>query len=630
MRLCRIAIRNFRCIESIEIRPLNYTTLIGPNNAGKSSVLRAIEIFLNQSVPELDEWRKGHETEPIEIEAEFDEILDWERNTSGASGLVHADRIKLRLRVLPPDLAASKKKPELIFECMKPEETIEGFFDTWADLDQAYKTIANELSINGSSWRNGANRERVRQEIRKRHPEKVQSGQVRWTSEGLSIDAALKQALPQAQLIPAVRDASSDGSPGASTSFGLLLKSIILPAIEGSTEYVALLNAVRALEQKLKGDGPGEIQAIKNLADAISDKLSSLITAKVTLGMDATDAGKFIGSNTLLRLDDGTPTRIALQGHGLQRALVFAMLEIIATQKATGAAAEGQQPERRSTVLLFEEPELFMHPHMMRRLKEALTQIGARPEWQVIVSTHSPFLIDIGNDRRSLVIHKRSSPMVSPTVTQLATDPLEGNTKKEERERLRAVLDFHPTVCEAFFAKNVVLVEGDTELAALVRQDALYRLASVNLDIVRDTTFVSCDGKWTIVPIARLLREFGVPVRVVHDADRKGLSEEELRARPGHEWHANARIEEAAGAGSCHAVGDTFEDVLSTPGVPFESSEDKPYRAWRRIRELCTNKSDLSHVPKLKAVLDFVFAAQASPPNGPATAPASSAPPGQV
>ncbi|MFN9969717.1 MAG: AAA family ATPase, partial [Phycisphaerae bacterium] len=43
MRLCRIAIRNFRCIESIEIRPLDYTTLIGPNNGGKSSVLRAIE-----------------------------------------------------------------------------------------------------------------------------------------------------------------------------------------------------------------------------------------------------------------------------------------------------------------------------------------------------------------------------------------------------------------------------------------------------------------------------------------------------------------------------------------------------------------------------------------------------------
>jgi putative ATP-dependent endonuclease of OLD family len=119
MRLCRIAIRNFRCIENIEIRPLDYTTLIGPNNAGKSSVLRAIEIFLNQAVPELDEWRKGHETEPIEIEAEFDSLLQWERNTPGVSGLVHGQHIKLRLRVLPPDPTASRKKPELTYECMK-------------------------------------------------------------------------------------------------------------------------------------------------------------------------------------------------------------------------------------------------------------------------------------------------------------------------------------------------------------------------------------------------------------------------------------------------------------------------------------------------------------------------------
>ncbi len=607
MKLSRIQIRNFRCIEALELSPRSYTSLIGPNNAGKSSTLRAIDIFLNQTKPALDEWRKGHEAEPIEIEAEFDELLEWEKAKPGVSSLVHDGRIKLRLRVLPPDEAAGRRKLETVYECMKPQEEIKGFTETWTDLAADFKAEAQTLGMDGRKWKTGANREQVRAVVRQKFSHLVTTGPMQWTSEGISIDSALQQALPQAQVIPAIRDAADDASPGAKTSFGLLLESIIMPAVAASEEYKALMKAVADLERKLKGDGAEQLPAVQRLADSISAKLSDLITAKVSLGMDPPDADKFIGSNTVLRLDDGTATRIQLQGHGLQRALVFAMLEVLAAQRAVGETIEGQPPQTRRTVLLFEEPELFMHPHLMRRLKDVLTKIGKRPDWQVIVTTHSPFLVDIADDRCSLVIHRRPSPAAPPTVTQLLDDPLAGDGLKEERERLRAVLDFHPTVCEAFFARNVVLVEGDTELAALVRQDRLYQLGGVNMDLLRDTTVVSCDGKWTIVPIARLLKAFGIPVRAIHDMDSKGKTNEELASLPGHEWHANARIAEAVGERNCYAVNDTFEDVLSTNEEKFESATDKPYRAWCRVREICEGKAHLAHVPKLKAVLDFAF-----------------------
>lgn len=607
MKLCRVAVRNLRCIDQLELFPRRFTSLIGPNNSGKSSVLRAIEVFLNQLTPAADEWRQGHETEAIEIEAEFDDLLDWERAKAGVSSLVHDNKIKLRLRVLPPDEAAARKKPEMVYECMKPEETITGWSDVWGTLDAAIKTKATEAGITGATWRSAAKKEEVRQIVRDSLPEKVTLGVVRWTSEGISIPAAIQQALPQAQIIPAIRDAVDDGAPGASTSFGLLLKSIIMPAVSASDEYKAFMKAVADLERKLRGDGAEQLPAVQKLADSISSKLSDLITAKVSLGMAPPDADKFIGANTFLRLDDGTPTRIALQGHGLQRALVFAMLEVLAAQKAAGDAVEGQPVNARRTVLLFEEPELFIHPHLMRRLKEILVRIAKRPDWQVLVSTHSPFLVDIADDRCSLVIHRRATPAGPPTLKQLQIDPLAGEGKTEERDRLRAVLDFHPTVCEAFFARNVVLVEGDTEMAVLVRQETLYKLGAVDTAVLRETTVVSCDGKWTIVPIARLLVAFGIPVRVIHDIDRKGNTDAELVLDTKHEFHANQRIAEAAGDGNFMAVDDTFEDVLSTATQPFKSTKDKPYRAWRRVQDLCEGKTDLGHVPKLKAVLDFAF-----------------------
>ena len=72
MKLTRIRIRNFRSIDDLEIRPQDYTSLIGPNNSGKSSVLRAIKLFLNQEKPTPDDWRYGHKAEQIELEADFD------------------------------------------------------------------------------------------------------------------------------------------------------------------------------------------------------------------------------------------------------------------------------------------------------------------------------------------------------------------------------------------------------------------------------------------------------------------------------------------------------------------------------------------------------------------------------
>lgn len=616
MRLSKFCVQNFRCIERLEFSPKAFSSLIGPNNAGKSSVLRALVVFLNQLTPASDEWRVGHEAEPIVLEAEFDDLAEWERTKPGVSGLVFEDRIRLRMSVTSPNPDEGKRKAEITYECFKPQETITGWADAWATLAPTLKEKAAELGITGTSFRNVASKERLRQLIRDTAPELVTNGAPRWTTEGISIPAAFQQAIPQAQLIPAVRDAEEDGAPGASTSFGLLLKSIVLPAVAASDEYQSLMRAVSDLERKLRGDGAEQIPAVQQLADSISQRLSDLITAKVRLGMDPPDAEKFIGANTVLRLDDGTVTRIALQGHGLQRALVFAMLEVLASQSAAANAEAGQPPNLRKTILLFEEPELFIHPHLMRRLHEVLARIARRPEWQVIVSTHSPFLIDIADDPTSLVILRRPDPRHAPRLTQLSTNPFTGVERTAERERLRALLDFHPTVCEAFFAKHVVLVEGDTEIASLVRQDALYALCGVDPDVQRDTTIVSCDGKWTIIPIARLLRAFGIPVRVIHDIDRKGRSMAELEADASSEWHANQRIREALGNDELLAVDDTFEHLLWNAADAPTTSKDKPFRAWKRVRDLCEGRQSFDHQPGLRDAVRFAFQPFAPPAIG--------------
>jgi hypothetical protein len=82
MYITRIRIKNFRSLVDAEIRPANYTVLAGPNDSGKSNVLRALNLFFNlqtdvgQSlVFELDYSQqapvRANRAKQIEIELEF-------------------------------------------------------------------------------------------------------------------------------------------------------------------------------------------------------------------------------------------------------------------------------------------------------------------------------------------------------------------------------------------------------------------------------------------------------------------------------------------------------------------------------------------------------------------------------
>ena len=82
MYIKRIKIKNFRSLVDAEIFPSNYTVLVGPNDSGKSNVLRALNLFFNQQtdvgqnlVFDLDFSQnaviKANRAKQIEIEIEF-------------------------------------------------------------------------------------------------------------------------------------------------------------------------------------------------------------------------------------------------------------------------------------------------------------------------------------------------------------------------------------------------------------------------------------------------------------------------------------------------------------------------------------------------------------------------------
>jgi len=51
-----------------------------------------------------------------------------------------------------------------------------------------------------------------------------------------------------------------------------------------------------------------------------------------------------------------------------------------------------------------EEPEIYLHPQMLRKIKDVLTELSTDPYYRVICPTHSPVLIDRADSHLSRLV----------------------------------------------------------------------------------------------------------------------------------------------------------------------------------------------------------------------------------
>ena len=78
MKLTSVHVKNYRCLADVSVDMTDLTVLLGPNSAGKSSLLHALDFFF-----------KGRELEPadvfggrdatISVECAFDDLNDADR-----------------------------------------------------------------------------------------------------------------------------------------------------------------------------------------------------------------------------------------------------------------------------------------------------------------------------------------------------------------------------------------------------------------------------------------------------------------------------------------------------------------------------------------------------------------------
>ena len=328
-----------------------------------------------------------------------------------------------------------------------------------------------------------------------------------------------------------------------------------------------------------------QAEEIAALEDTISEKLSEVISARAKIETTELNLPSVVLPVTVLKIDDGFLTAVSDQGHGLQRTLIITLLQVL-NQYSREAREGGEETSPiRSVIFGIEEPEIYLHPQMIRKIKDVLFELSIDPNYQVICTTHFPVFLDMADHHRSIVRFDKDNQR-NVSVFQVCEDILAGPTPEEQRQQLRMITEFDSSVNELFFAKRIVLVEGDTDMAVFQKAVDLLNLLPNPLQ-KRDTTFINCRGKSCIILFIKVLNHFKIKYVVVYDIDHRNDPENQKI------------VDEASPESTIITFDPNLERLLGYP----PSGNDKPIKAVRKVQELHErNAFPVEFVTKLKQI----------------------------
>jgi putative ATP-dependent endonuclease of OLD family len=528
MRLTSLSVSNYRALRDVTIPLSRFGCLIGENNAGKSTCLQALSLFFSGT--KLAPHNYFDPSRDVRIAVTFENITPADILRLAEE---HRDRVAAIIkngRLTLVRLFDSSGKSSLLYTARLPSE--DRFSDAniaallkgqrpgnpfAAKVLHAFPELAGKVdaSMNQESMRGC-----IQSLADSLDDDKRVSADVALPT---GIDKSIIPMLPDPIYIPAVKDLADDIKTTESSPFGKIL-AILLQAVESKLPETAQLFAVlneqlNRIQQPDGTDLDGRLPEVK-LIETTVERFVKESFANVALRIAIPPPElKTIFSSARIYVNDGVDGSIESKGDGLRRAVVFSVLRAYVELKeqlspAGAAAGEGPTiptPAPPSHLLLFEEPELFLHPKAQHILFDALRVFAAAHH--VLVTTHSPSFFGPAATGTFVKLRKKVDIAVAtkPFTVALHVD-LSDMTARDQFQ----LICFENNNA-AFFADTVVLVEGDSDfllmphIAKTINSD--WHLARVPLVFARIT------GKGNIRRYRDFFQRFGVRVPVIADLD---------------------------------------------------------------------------------------------------------------
>jgi len=466
MQITQIQIHNFKSIKDAQIDCKNYNILVGKNNAGKSNILDAVLFY-------------------------FDE---------------------------------KKLSPEAFFRTPKKTED-----ELWIEVEYQAEDDS-EISDLPQKYNLGDRRFRVRRIAQITDFKGDYYGYILDVNGQKKLDDTTsffgaknvsKTKLGGIIYIPALKDIQDETKTQGSATFAKMLKEIIGDSISKKKEFIKLSEAIRLLSNSLKGTDCGtrenrNYNCFAEVEATLKEELAAW-SCEVSIDLEPLDPDKFSQQSAELKLieSDGIAMPPSSKGHGLQRALLMSLIKLWAENERKKKIKGDPKKTFRSSVqiLVFEEPEIFLHPPQQKMLFKDLKTLISDSNIQILVSSHSPvFLDEANNDLGSIHTVIKSD---NTKIFNVSNGFLAKIQTPDIQRKFRFQWWLNADRNAAFFSDIVLLVEGNTEKAILQwliskNYSNYYPLA---------ITVFDCGGKGFIPYFMELFGDLNLKHIVIHDDD---------------------------------------------------------------------------------------------------------------
>lgn len=466
-----LRISGFRGIQNLEITFCPMTVLIGPNNSGKTTVLKALGLALGdygRYVTEEDFYigvdNTGVESKASEIVVDV-RIVPLADNGQRANAFdiswqaEFGDKIKAEADGKQYVAIRTKVSPNVIKGGFQVERhTMEKWPDFSSWLTGAGKLTKMSSKFEGIPFFSIEAQRDIHSELRDK------TSFVGKVLSSVEYDKTVIDNLEKA------------------------IDDINKEAVDKSTELKRLKGHLTQLNQTFQGAGSAEITPFpKKIRD--------------------------LSKNFSVHFGETSKNTFAMEYHGMGTRSWASMLTVRAFMDTLRAKHE-EEVQPFFPIMAAEEPEAHLHPNAQKTLHYQLNQTTA----QIVVSTHSPYFTAMSD-----LTHVRS---MKKTPAGVFASRLQYSVSESEKKILaREVLARRG---EILFSRALILCEGMTEEQVIPAMFEIFSDGRTLFDL--GISCISVGGQ-NYAPFVKLACSFGIPTFIVSDND--GVTQTTLTSQIG-------------------------------------------------------------------------------------------------
>jgi predicted ATP-dependent endonuclease of OLD family len=385
MILTKIKIHQYKGInEEKEIVIDDFNVIVGQNDAGKSTILKSLDCFLNSNNPSKEDLNNSSADNLISITLFFNPsnqsvIIDQNIETTFEEEELINESSQLEVKKVW-DVSKSRITADTYLVRKKYAEN-----DFISLTENQLIAACGELGIktqkaNGEEFNNKEKRQKIRQhniDVSTEFTFELEKLPTSGSNRFKIIHDRIKGILPRFEYFKA--DTSLSETDAAIQKF---FKTLAIKTLE---EEIDTTDVEGTIAEKL-----GEV--LEKITVKINDVVPNDEKVEPIIDFDWTK----LVSTKFKSTDDGTEVPLSSRGDGFRRITMMAYFEYLAEQQKT---------EHQKIIFGLEEPETFLHPSAQESLFHKLIAL-CENNYQVLVSTHSSIIVSNSKKEKLIHIHK--------------------------------------------------------------------------------------------------------------------------------------------------------------------------------------------------------------------------------